>query len=109
MEDYVPLNRIIKTIINNKESIKEEDMDLSLILTIVGTGVGTGVAIIGANIALFSWIRSDMKSFETKIETDLKSFETKIEGWKEEINKESRDFHGRLCSLESRWHSEKAE
>lgn len=62
-------------------------MDITVILTVIGTTI----AIIGSNIALISWLRSDMKLFETK-----------IEGWKEEINKEMRDFHGRLCAIEER-------
>lgn len=62
-------------------------MDLTIILTVIGTAA----AIIGSNIALISWLRSDMKSFEGK-----------IEGWKEEINKEMKDFHGRMCALEER-------
>lgn len=48
-------------------------------------------AIASVNIALFAWLRSDMKLFESK-----------IEGWKEEINKEMRDFHGRLCAIEEK-------
>ncbi len=59
--------------------------------TIILTGIGTVAAIVGSNIALISWLRSDMKSFETK-----------IDGWKEEINKQMKDFHGRLCTIEER-------
>ncbi len=62
-------------------------MDLSIALT----AAGTVIAVVGSNIALISWLRSDMKMFETK-----------IEGWKEEINKEMKDFHGRLCTIEER-------
>jgi len=62
-------------------------MDLVLFFTILGTAA----AIIGANIALIAWLRSDIKSFEGE-----------IRGWKEEIYKEMKDFHGRLCSLEGR-------
>lgn len=62
-------------------------MDLGLIFTIIGTGA----AVVGANIALISWLRADIKSFEGE-----------IRGWKEEIYKEMKDFHGRLCSLEGR-------
>lgn len=62
-------------------------MDLTIILTVIGTAA----AIIGSNIALISWLRSDMKSFETEIRS-----------WKDEINKEMKDFHGRLCSLNER-------
>lgn len=56
-------------------------MEVSTILTCAGTAI----TIVGSNIALISWLRADMKSFETK-----------IDGWKEEIQKESKDFHGRL-------------
>jgi hypothetical protein len=64
-------------------------MDLTLIITILGTGI----AVIASNIGIMAWLRSDIKSFETE-----------IRGWKNEINKEMKDFHGRLCSLESRYH-----
>ncbi len=53
-------------------------------LTIVLTGLGVVAAVVGSNIALIGWLRSDMKSFET------------------EITKEMKDFHGRLCSIEER-------
>lgn len=62
-------------------------MDAATVLT----AVGTVITIVGSNIALISWIRSDMKNFENK-----------IDGWKVEIDKETKDFHGRLCSLEER-------
>lgn len=55
------------------------------------TGSGVAISIIGANIALISWLRADMKAFETK-----------IEGWKEEMNKETKSFHGRLCRIEEK-------
>ncbi len=66
-------------------------------LTVILTGIGTAIAIIGANIALISWLRADMKSFETE-----------VRGWKEELSKETKDFHGRLCSIEER-HSVKSQ
>jgi uncharacterized protein HemX len=62
-------------------------MDTSMIFTISGTGL----AVIAANIGLIAWLRSDMKMFEYEIRS-----------WKEEIQKESRDFHGRLCQIEER-------
>lgn len=62
-------------------------MHISIILTLIGTGV----AVIGSNIALISWLRSDMKMFETE-----------IRGWKQEIQKEMTDFHGRLCAIEEK-------
>lgn len=81
--------------------------------TIILTGIGTVVAIVGSNIALISWLRSDMKSFESELRSDMKSFETEIRGWKEdfrkdmasyrdEVKNEMKDFHGRLCAIEER-------
>lgn len=55
------------------------------------TAGGAVVAIVGSNIALIGWLRADMKSFETK-----------IDGWKLEIDKETKDFHGRLVELETK-------
>ena len=55
------------------------------------TAAGAVVAIVGSNIALIGWLRSDMKSFETE-----------VRGWKEEIHKEMKDFHGKLCALDER-------
>lgn len=59
--------------------------------TVILTGVGTVVTVIGANVALITWLRSDMKSFENE-----------IRGWKEEIYKEMKEFHGKLCAIEER-------
>ncbi len=60
-------------------------------LTIILTAAAAVMAIVGTNISLIAWLRSDMKAFEIK-----------IEGWKLEIDKEKKDFHERLCSLEAR-------
>lgn len=54
------------------------------------------LAIAGINVALFTWMRSDFKAFEGE-----------IRGWKEEINKEMKDFHGRMCALEERKKNER--
>lgn len=53
--------------------------------TIILTGVGTVVAIVGSNVALISWLRSDMKSFEQEVRM-----------WREDSHKETKDFHGKL-------------
>jgi hypothetical protein len=71
-------------------------MESIMDLTIPLTAAATVFTVIGSNIALMSWLRSDMKSFESKIDS-----------WKEEINKEMKDFHGRLCSIESRYQRER--
>jgi uncharacterized membrane protein YgaE (UPF0421/DUF939 family) len=76
-------------------------MDVTLILTLVGIAV----AIIGCNIALISWLRSDMKSFENKIETWTIDFRKDVASYKDAINKEMRDFHGRLCAIDERTHN----
>ncbi len=55
------------------------------------TAAGTVITIVGSNIALIGWLRADMKAFETK-----------IEGWKLAMDKETKDFHGRLCSIEEK-------
>ncbi len=60
-------------------------------LTVILTGVGTAIAIIGANVALIAWLRADMKAFEIE-----------VRGWREDINKEMKDFHGKLCALDER-------
>jgi hypothetical protein len=52
---------------------------------------GTVITIIGMNAGLIYWLRNDMKDFMNKIDS-----------WKEEINREMKDFHGRLCSLEEK-------
>lgn len=62
-------------------------MDLGILLT----ATGAVITIIATNIGLIAWLRSDMKLFESK-----------IDGWKEEINKEMKDFHGRLCIIEGK-------
>ncbi len=66
-------------------------MDLTLMFTIIGTGIGSVAVIAALNVSLISWLRSDMKSFETE-----------IRGWKDEIGKQMTDFHGRLCALEEK-------
>ena len=73
-------------------------MDMSIALT----AAGTVVAIVGSNIALIGWLRSDMKSFETKIEGWKDQFSRDMASYKEEVHKEMKDFHGRLCTIEER-------
>jgi len=55
------------------------------------------IAIIGSNIGLFLWNRSESRS-------DMRAMESRTFSLLEGINKEIKDFHGRLCSLEARWH-----
>lgn len=71
-------------------------------LTVILTGIGTVLAVVGANIALISWLRADMKSFETEIRNWKEDFRKEMASYKSEIAKEMKDFHGRLCSIEER-------
>jgi len=60
------------------------------------------LSIAGLNYGLLSWLRSDMKQHESKLDDNMQQFKTEIRSWKDEINKEMKDFHGRLCSLEEK-------
>lgn len=54
-------------------------------LTIILTAIGTVVAVVGSNVALISWLRSDMKSFVSE-----------VRHWREELHQDSKEFHGKL-------------
>ncbi len=73
-------------------------MDIGIVLT----AIGVVVAVVGSNIALISWLRSDMKMFEIKIDGWKDQFSKDMASYKEEVAKEMKDFHGRLCSLQER-------
>lgn len=49
------------------------------------------MTIVAVNIGLIAWLRSDMKLFETKIESYIN-----------EMRKDMKDFHGRLCAIEEK-------
>lgn len=66
------------------------------------TAAGTVITIVGSNIALIGWLRADMKSFEVKIDGWKDQFSRDMASYKEEVNKEMKDFHGRLCTIEER-------
>jgi hypothetical protein len=67
-------------------------MDLNIVLT----GIGILVTIIGSNIALFSWLRSDMKSFESKIETDIKQAHRRMDQFYQVIQTEMKSFEAKV-------------
>lgn len=62
-------------------------MDAATLLT----AGGAVIAIVGSNIALIGWLRSDMKAFELE-----------VRGWRADIDKEMKDFHGKLCAIDER-------
>jgi predicted DNA repair protein MutK len=45
-------------------------------------------------------IREDMRSFTAEIREDMRSFTAEIRGWRNETNKEMKDFHERLLKIE---------
>lgn len=57
-------------------------------ITSILTSIGIFLYIFGSFIAVISWIRSDRKRFKTETRR-----------WKEEVNKEMRDFHERIFPL----------
>lgn len=78
-------------------------MDASfLIYLIVPLGV------IAANVALILRIKTDMKLSSLKEELrkeskqDVKCLETEIRALREELRKDFREFHGRICAIEER-------
>lgn len=85
-------------------------MDLSVVMA----AVGIVAAIVGSNFALFLWARSESRADYRECRADNKHLEQKtiqlLEGIRSEvqaIHQEMKDFHGRLCSLEARWHEER--
>jgi hypothetical protein len=77
---------------------RRNKMDMALIATIAGTGV----AVVGTNVALISWLRSDMKSFELEIRGWKEEFRKDMATYRDEVRAEMKDFHGRLCTIEER-------
>jgi hypothetical protein len=66
--------------------------------TIILTSAGTVAALIGVNVTLFSWLRSDIKEIKTEAAADRRDILQLIRAIQHEIT----DFHGRLCALEER-------
>jgi hypothetical protein len=56
------------------------------------------LGVVGLNWVIIAWLRSDIKSFESE-----------VRGWKDELHRENKDFHGRLCSLEERYRTPKTD
>lgn len=46
--------------------------------------------------------RSDMRHIEAKINTDIRHIDAKIDNLITAIQTETKDFHGRMCSLEAK-------
>jgi len=66
-------------------------MDWAMVFTIIGT-----------NLALFLWDRTESRADNRELRSEFVNFKTEIRGWHHEIQQEMKDFHGRLCSLDER-------
>lgn len=53
------------------------------------------LAIVGSNIVLFLWVRTESRSDHRALEAWTKEMLTSI-------HQEMKDFHGRLCAIEER-------
>ena len=88
-------------------------MEWSQILTIVGSSVGLMIISIGTTISMFLWARneagSDRRDLYATMEEHRKECYAYLEASRLETNQilkgiqeEMKDFHGRLCEIESR-------
>lgn len=66
--------------------------------TIILTGMGSVLAVIACNVALFSWLRSDIALNRQESAADRRDLLQIIR----EIQAEIKEFHGRLCAIEER-------
>ena len=66
--------------------------------TIILTGVGTVISVVGVNVTLFSWLRTDIKNIKTEAAADRRDILQLIKN----VQDEMKDFHGRLCAIEER-------
>lgn len=66
--------------------------------TILATAIGSVVAILGINVSIFAWLRSDIKELKSEMSADRRDILKLII----EIKDEMKDFHGRLCSIEEK-------
>lgn len=57
--------------------------------------IASVLAIIGSNVALFLWSRTESKN-------DVRHIDQKIDNLISAIQNETKDFHGRLCGLEAK-------
>jgi hypothetical protein len=66
--------------------------------TIIATSIGSIIAIMGINVALFSWLRTDIKEIKSEAAADRRDILQLIR----DVQSEMKDFHGRLCAIEER-------
>jgi hypothetical protein len=58
--------------------------------------------IIGANIALFFWLRTEANADRRQMQSEVSADRRDLLQLIREIKDELKDFHGRMCSIEER-------
>lgn len=62
------------------------------------TTIGSVASIAGVNVALYAWLRTDIKEIKQEAAADRRELLQLIRSIEQEI----KDFHGRLCTIEER-------
>ena len=60
------------------------------------------LTIVGANIGIFLWLRSESSSDRRQMQAEAAADRRDILSLIREIKEEMKDFHGRLCAIEER-------
>jgi hypothetical protein len=76
--------------------------NLGLIIAIVGSAVGIIAITLGATIALFLWNRGEANADRRDIVNLIIAIKEDAHAFSEKMAAESKDFHNRLCDIESR-------
>jgi hypothetical protein len=74
-----------------RKGIRENKMDWSQVFTIIG-----------ANIALFFWLRTEANADRRQMQSEVSADRRDLLQLIREIKDELKDFHGRMCSIEER-------
>jgi len=88
-------------------------MDNGLIITVLGTGIGIIVAIGALILTLFLWVRGEARTDARHFDQETKQLRREVidimreikedaKNFREQWALESREFHGRLCSIEEK-------
>ncbi len=68
-------------------------------ITMIGlvmTSLGTIISILACNIGLIGWVKSDV----SEVRQELRDFKIEVRGWREDLQRDNRDFHARLSVLQ---------
>ena len=86
-------------------------MVYSISRTSLGAIAAMALSVIACNITLIGWVKSDtqrdmdriehsMGEMRNEMRDDMNSFKAEVRGWREDMHKQSSDFHARLTVLE---------